>query len=62
MAGESSISTNYIGELTLNDWSNIPMSFNFTEEGIDDIIIERKNGKKIVIPFSELLDALEEDK
>jgi len=36
-----------------------PTSYTFSEAGIKDIIIERKNGKRIVVPFSDIVDALE---
>ena len=36
-----------------------PQDISFGEEGIRNIIIERKNGKVITIPFSEICDALE---
>ena len=50
-------------ELTLTD-SVIhlitgPQDVTFGEEGIRNIIIERKSGKVITIPFSEICDALE---
>ncbi len=36
-----------------------PVDYHFSEAGMGDIIIERKSGKKIVVPFSEICDALE---
>ena len=36
-----------------------PQDISFGEEGIRNIIVERKNGKVITIPFSEICDALE---
>jgi len=35
-------------------------SFQFDEAGLKDIVIIRKNKKKIKIPFSEVVDALKE--
>lgn len=37
----------------------LPMNYSFTEEGMGSIIIERKNGKRIEVPFSDICDALE---
>jgi len=41
-------------------FSSLPKSIFFEEDGLKDIIIERSNGKKIIISFSEVFDALEE--
>ncbi len=35
-----------------------PLDFQFNEAGINNLIIIRKNGEKITIPFSEIVDAL----
>ena len=39
-----------------------PQSYQFNESGIKNVIIIRTNGKKISIPFSEICDALGEQK
>jgi len=40
-------------------WNPLPQDYYFTEKGMGDIIIERKNGNKIIVPFSDICDALE---
>ena len=44
------------------DWWKAPIgptSYTFTAEGIKDIIIEKRDGGKIVIPFDDIVEALE---
>ena len=46
-----------LGNLTDIQWN--PANYEFSEEGLNKLIITRKGGKKIEIPFSEIFDALE---
>jgi hypothetical protein len=46
--------------LGLNHDLSKPTDYVFCEQGIGNIIIERRNGAKIVIPFSEIVEALGE--
>jgi len=46
--------------LILRD-SNKPIDYVFEENGIGNIIIERKNGTKIEVPFSDICDALQDN-
>ncbi len=39
-----------------------PVDYFFCEEGIRNIIIRHKSGKDTIIPFSEIVKALEEEK
>jgi len=48
--------------LQFRDDLDIPSDYIFNEEGMGNIIIERKNGKKIIVPFSDIVDALEGNK
>ena len=43
---------------TFQDWS-APTSYHFEASGIKDIIITRSDKEDIVIPFSEIIEALE---
>ncbi len=43
--------------LEFRDFSG-PMDYIFHEEGIGDIIIECKDGSKIITPFSDIVEAL----
>jgi len=36
-----------------------PTNYHFSEKGMGNIIIERKNGKMIVIPFADIIEALD---
>ena len=36
------------------------MDYTFVEEGIGKIIIKKKNGSQLIIPFSDIVKALEE--
>lgn len=45
--------------ITDNWWENTPQSYVFQEKGISSIIIEKKDGSKLVVPFSEIVEALE---
>lgn len=42
------------------EW-DAPSNVYFEETGLGKVVIKRKNGKKIEIPFSELFDALEKE-
>ena len=48
--------TTTTGAIKVPEWTR---SYQFHEEGIEQIIIIRKNGKKIIVPFSDICDALE---
>jgi len=50
------------GQSNLSTWAGVitpPTSFHFLEDGIKDIIIFKKDGTKLIIPFSEIIEALE---
>ena len=52
------------GELDITATNSIfsgPYDYNFSEEGIRNITIERKNKPDLVIPFKDIVKALEED-
>lgn len=50
------------GELLFNpDHYMLPTNFVFSEEGIGDIFIDKKDGKRITISFSDVIKALEEE-
>lgn len=36
-----------------------PKSYTFYEEGIKEIIIEKKDGTSLIVPFSDIVKALE---
>ena len=42
-------------------WKTKPMDYIFSEEGIGNIIIEPKDGEKLIIPFSDIVKALKEE-
>lgn len=46
------------GKLVLSDEWSRPASFTFEEEWITDIIIKKKDGTQLIIPFSDIVDAL----
>lgn len=45
------------------NWMSIrvPMDFILVEKQVNNLIIEKSDGNKIEIPFSEIIQALEED-
>lgn len=49
------------GEINSEWWTVKPMSINFDETGISDIVVKRKNGKEHKISFTELLDIIFDD-
>ena len=53
--------TSSIDEGSFIDISPEPIDFSFYEAGIRNLIIIKKGGDKITIPFSEIVKALEED-
>jgi len=62
LAGKSIIITDITRAGEKLDPPNIlmgPMDYSFTEKGIRNIIIEKIDGKKLIIPFSEIVKALE---
>lgn len=46
--------------IRFSDTQTRPLNYHFIEAGIGDIIIEKKNGQELRVPFSEIVDALEE--
>jgi len=40
-------------------WKPKPMSYTITEDIVNNIIIERPDGTKLIIPFSEIVEALQ---
>ena len=47
------------GALLFSDILAQPTNYELEEEGIKQIIINRKSGKKIIVLFSDICDALE---
>jgi len=45
--------------LCFTDIFSQPTDYIFEEEGIGNIIIKRKDGNKIIVPFSDIINALE---
>jgi len=45
--------------LCFSDLSSQPTDYIFEEEGMGNIIIKRKDGNKIIVPFSDIINALE---
>ena len=50
-----------VGESDLTEIFSGPYDYNFSEEGIRNITIERKNKPDLVIAFKDIVKALEED-
>lgn len=45
-----------------DDWRySKTLDYAFSEEGIGNIIIETKDGEKLIIPFSDIVEALREE-
>ena len=40
------------------DWLSRPTDYTFNEEGIGNIVIERKDGTRLIVPFSDIVEAL----
>lgn len=47
-----------MSEANLSSWEDQPINYIFEEGSIKNLIIERKNGKDLIIPFSEIVEAL----
>ena len=45
-------------ELSLFQLLNKPVDYHFSEEGMGNIIIECKDGTELIVPFSDIVEAL----
>jgi hypothetical protein len=59
LAGRTTVEAKEMTDVTLsNPWAQ-PTTYTFSEGGIKDIIIEKKDGSKLIVPFSDIVEALE---
>jgi len=62
LAGRATVEASEIkdGSMVFQDdlWSK-PLTYTFSEKGIKEIVIEKSDGGRVVVPFSDIIEALE---
>jgi len=59
LAGQS-VKAEEIGKLVFKNPSSDPVNYYFSEKGMGDITIKRKDGSEVKVPFKDIVDALKE--